>query len=388
MEEPDIIFTRYLYIKQEVKLALLASLLNKKEDALFWAYELYYSGFVYELFETLFKIYYDFYAMLNEAFETYLLKKTKDILKNYNTSNKDDKAIGSIIMNFLNRPFNVDVFMLQNVCNIFEIDCSITNKSEIETFIRSSIRNNNYLNISKFVLHELEHYKVDTKDIYSIVLDEFLKDNLVQINKSKQLIHFMRSKIVNINPKLVLLAKIMELFARKMNLKIGKNKYAIFDTTESILYETLDHMKDGIKKHKILQYACKLGINDEKYLCLFDIGRNKISKDELTTIYNSSWEYYASWSLFWTEKMHLCEGKVNYIDKKVTFDNEDLFDTFHDNYDYEPDEQPLFVKNKTIMTIEDGLDWNTFYERHKNQNLFQLDDIMLNELSCRKIKYV
>ena len=52
-----IIFTRYLYLKDEVEIALLASLLNKKDDALFWAFELYFSGFESELIEILWKIY-------------------------------------------------------------------------------------------------------------------------------------------------------------------------------------------------------------------------------------------------------------------------------------------------------------------------------------------
>ena len=39
--EPNFVFTRYLYEKDEVKLALLIALLNKKEEAIFWAYELY-----------------------------------------------------------------------------------------------------------------------------------------------------------------------------------------------------------------------------------------------------------------------------------------------------------------------------------------------------------
>ena len=34
------IFTRYLYIKDEVKLTLLTSILNKSEKSIFWAYEL------------------------------------------------------------------------------------------------------------------------------------------------------------------------------------------------------------------------------------------------------------------------------------------------------------------------------------------------------------
>jgi hypothetical protein len=38
----NLVLTRYLYIKDEVKLALLISILNKSDDAIFWAYELYY----------------------------------------------------------------------------------------------------------------------------------------------------------------------------------------------------------------------------------------------------------------------------------------------------------------------------------------------------------
>ena len=52
------IFTRYLYEKEEVEIHLLLSLLYKKqEDALFWAYELFYSGFEIHLLQYLLKIY-------------------------------------------------------------------------------------------------------------------------------------------------------------------------------------------------------------------------------------------------------------------------------------------------------------------------------------------
>ena len=73
----DIIYTRYLYIKDEVRVALLVSILNKSDDAIFWGYELYYSGFQIELFELIVKIYYDFFATLNPSFEQYLLQKKK-----------------------------------------------------------------------------------------------------------------------------------------------------------------------------------------------------------------------------------------------------------------------------------------------------------------------
>ena len=73
-------FTRYLYLKEEVEVAMLMSLLHgDKERALFWAYELYYSGLVDALLLSLWRIYYEFYAMLNPALETYLKKKQTEI---------------------------------------------------------------------------------------------------------------------------------------------------------------------------------------------------------------------------------------------------------------------------------------------------------------------
>ena len=59
----NFIFTRYLYEKQEVGYSLLHALLQKKEEeAIFWARELYDSGFEEELYEFLWVIFQDFYA--------------------------------------------------------------------------------------------------------------------------------------------------------------------------------------------------------------------------------------------------------------------------------------------------------------------------------------
>lgn len=377
--EPDIVFTRYLYIKQEVKLALLASLLNKSYDALFWAYELYYSGFVYELLELIFKIYYDFYAVLGSSFEPYLIKKANDILRNYNRRTpNDDKLIGAIIRNMLERPFNTDVFMLQNICNIFDVECIDPPN------IKEWINNDEYLTIAQFVLRE----QLDPKDIYRIVLDVF-EENGLQINKSKLMTNFVRSRIVSVDTKQLLLSKIMELFARKHGLIMGKNKYATFDVSETILYETLNHNAEHIKCYNVLEHVCKIGVNDANYLCLFDLGRNKLTNDGLRKLYNVEWIYYASWSQFWAEKIGICDGKINYEGKQVVFDEEtDMCDKFHDNYDYEPDEQPIHVKNKSVMSISANMTWRIFYERHKNEHLFELDEDMLDEISQMKLKYI
>lgn len=385
--EPKIVFTRYLYIKQEVKLALLASLLNKSEDAQFWAYELYHSGFIYELIEFIFKIYYDFYAMLNEPLETYLIKKSKDILKKYNDPNYNDvKIVGSIIRTLLQRPYNTDVFMLHTICDLFDVendDTSDLNDLQIKSLIENWIEENKYLDIANFILNDTH----DCLKTYNIVLEAFSKNGLTSINKTKQTANLLRSKTIYVDCNKVLLAKVMDLFARKNGLISGKNKYAQFELDETILYETLEPNKDNIKNYRILKHACKLGIDDQKYLSLFRLHRNNVTKSELFIMYNTNWNYYASWSPFWNDKISTYKGIYDHANKKVIFDDEDLFEQYHDTFDYEPDEQPIFVKNKSLMDIEDNIKWSEFYQRHKNNHLFDLDEDMLLELDDTKISY-
>jgi len=105
----DLIFTQYLYIKEEVRITLLVSILTKNDNAIFWAYELYHSGFKYELLNLIWKIYYDFFATLNPAYEPYLLKKHKEL--DMESDMSQVRIIGSIIKDLLFRPFNSDIFM-------------------------------------------------------------------------------------------------------------------------------------------------------------------------------------------------------------------------------------------------------------------------------------
>jgi hypothetical protein len=100
------IFTRYLYIKDEVRIALLISILNKnKEEAMFWSDELYYSGFEDELVTLISKIVYDFFMTMNPCLVKLLVK------------NNYKEIIDELVL----RAFNTDIFMLRNICEQFEI---------------------------------------------------------------------------------------------------------------------------------------------------------------------------------------------------------------------------------------------------------------------------
>ena len=69
-------FTRYLYNYDEVILSGLECLLKHTniEECYFWFYEIYSSGYVDEIWNILWKIYYDFYAEKNGLFERKMIQ--------------------------------------------------------------------------------------------------------------------------------------------------------------------------------------------------------------------------------------------------------------------------------------------------------------------------
>ena len=170
----DLVFTRYLYVKEEVRIALLVSILNKSDDAIFWAYEMYYSGFKHELFTLIWKIYYDFFATINPAYEAYLIKKHREILELdlVRDINLDrDKLVSSIIQDLLFRPFNSDVFLIRNIVENFDIDIDYHNSTEkiidISELFTQWIKNNDYRSISQWIFNV--NKTIDVVEIYIFV---------------------------------------------------------------------------------------------------------------------------------------------------------------------------------------------------------------------------
>jgi hypothetical protein len=69
----DLVLTRYLYIYDEVLVSLAVSILEKdREQALFWTYELYYSGYQLEVAEYLLAVYNEFMRLYNPKFAKFI----------------------------------------------------------------------------------------------------------------------------------------------------------------------------------------------------------------------------------------------------------------------------------------------------------------------------
>ena len=130
-------FTRYLYEKEEVKISLITSILNKKEDdALFWAFELFYSGFTSELTELIWDLYYNFYATMNPGFEKYLSVKMR-IQTTTECDDNDAKLLASLITNFMIRPHTIDVFILRQMVKQYDFDINTQDISEIVNLLEA-----------------------------------------------------------------------------------------------------------------------------------------------------------------------------------------------------------------------------------------------------------
>lgn len=103
-------FTRYLYEKTEVLHSLLFALLNKqREEALFWAYELYYSGCEDELVGWIHWIYNTFYASVDVWFREFM-KINLARMWSLHDKQERDCLIGTIVSNLAHREFDIQYF--------------------------------------------------------------------------------------------------------------------------------------------------------------------------------------------------------------------------------------------------------------------------------------
>lgn len=107
-EFKNIIFTRYLYSKIDVKQSLLLALLEQNHDeAVFWAYELYYSGFKHDVFIYLSNIYEFIYSMDNPT----LREPFRLLVDEWKKDNSLECNLGTIIMTLSMCKYDLKNFM-------------------------------------------------------------------------------------------------------------------------------------------------------------------------------------------------------------------------------------------------------------------------------------
>lgn len=354
----SIILTRFLYIKDEVEIALLMSILQKKKDSMFWAYELYFSGFEKELFEFIWIIYYDFFATMNPLFEKYIIEKETEWL-----AQKSDVIIGQIVENLLIRPFTCDVYLLQQLnLTTQEEEKDITFKnSNIKTIIEW-LTTNKYNIIANYIFSQ------NTEESLIKVLELFIQaqkqlDSTKKIKKIKK-----QNNIIILKRQIV--SRVLETFQKKTK-GTRKQFYMIF--TEDKVEPFKNVQVYSLKPYRILPSACKHGINDHEYLSLFKLNRDDITN--LLDAYHNNWLFYASFSPIWFNRIHQHNGIVDYEKKQILFTNDDDEELFNNSFNYEPDEQSLELKEKTVPDINsfETKTWVNFQEIYNINGLLTIE---------------
>lgn len=110
MEQP--LLTRYLYMKHEVCHSLILSIFDKhKNESMFWAFELYFSGFEYDVFKilsVLFELYYD---EKNPTLGTHFNK----LIMEWDDSKYKHHILGNIIDIMLNHSISLTKLLRDNL---------------------------------------------------------------------------------------------------------------------------------------------------------------------------------------------------------------------------------------------------------------------------------
>jgi len=390
-------FTRYLYAKDEVEMSFLISLLKKNDKALFWAYELFHSG--YDLCGLFWKVYYDFYATINPAFEKYLATKMKQGL--------NEQTICAIVKNFIIRRYNTDVFMIRNVVKQFEIE-HVENKGIVDL-----LASGDFMAIGSFILEYIQ--ESDLVENYKLALEYFEKSTFeksgakggsliaqqregalppcgakggftgalppcgakgdIRIDVTKALADFKKNPL----RRTMFLAKVVHYFSVLKQVKMGRNLYIQIEDGQTIVYRTMETPNNG-SAYKVLPIVRTYGIDDDNYLSLFKLSRETT---DATEALRDNWLFHASFSPLWSSRIESRGGRVT--KNEVIFDNEDGEEQFNELFNLEPDEQKLEVQEKSTGKFKQQRDWVQFYKEHKCEGIVDVDEELITQI--QKITY-
>lgn len=374
-------FTRLYYSVCDVKLNIIGSLLNNNPNAIYWAFELFDSGFTKEVMELLIKIYYYFYASLNPTFENYIYTKLWNEYFDKSDYCMRKSILNLFITNLLSRPFNYDVFILLNYARQTQKQSSDFKKEKIQEYVL----NENYLCLSKFILNEMTNEDVidEKNETINFIYDEFMNNHGFSLNKSTILknIRKISKKFPFIERNVILLTKVLYLFSKINKLKLGNSIY----TEENIGFNDLNNkiteiLKDEtIRGWKKLPLCIKYKTNEYNFRELF---KNLPYKKPICELWSPEVFYYECLTTpIWTNRIAEFGGNIK-SDKYVIFKNDDVSEEFYSKYWYDPEEQKREIHDmiwgrQVVDDVDVGVDWKRNSLITEQNEVFQKFDYKL-----------
>lgn len=387
METP--ILTRYLYHLTDVKFSLISSLLKSEDikEVLFWASEIYYSGYNNLLYNIIWKVYYDFYAITNPLLESQInkLKSQKmnqttncivNKMKNLKIQETQNIKLQitpldifdeneKFLIRLLNILFNIDtidytVFELRflNPLNPYEIikkerkwlfKLKIELRKEkiellkIEELLLISVYEENDNNIVYYLsrANRLDEIYIILKIFYI-----FVKGTILNDNDNRNYLN-----IINYENKHHIILSMICYFQLELK-EINKN-LNIEEYNETKYCSYFKNTNNNCKnlQHKVLKNKREYSINPNIGCFLNTIYKKNRIFDKNDILLNN-WEYYCSFSPIWKERF--IKYKCIFKNKTPIFANNDLLEDFYKKYGYEPDEQNKETQLKSTKEIKEN----------------------------------
>ena len=349
-----VIFTRYLYSADEVILTFIECLLKQTnlEECYFWIYEYYKTGYEEESWQILYKIYYDFYILKNPKIE----EKINNKYLKWKESG-DLKLILWVVKN---------LFRLNSCYNIFLLRVYYCNRNT--EIIKGSLDKTLYKDKNEILLANA--IKEKKKIAISYYLKRVKNDirKLYVINNCLNNIKLNDNYLDNYH---YLLAKIMQCF-KIISKKKLYYKMVMKKELEFVLETDKSCRNNG--KHKDVSYVYKTLENKRIYGISPNIGCFNLQRENITInhCFWYHWEYYAYNSPIWKKRFDKCKIQVDNKKLLITFENEDEYEEFYEEYGYEPDEQSNYVQEKSILEIKKSnlKQWiNSIFDKKLTKNI-------------------
>ncbi len=168
----SLILTRYLFSLDDVRHSLFIEILDKNyEKALYWTYELYWSGYEDDTFTFLITNLYELMYDVNEEFHNRIKKEYEDWLED----NSKYENIGNIVVNLCFRNYKISKF----VNAYFNIQCNDELKEEFNTNLYINLQKSdvndylteqgNYTLLKKVYKYEL---RTETNILFDSIIDK------------------------------------------------------------------------------------------------------------------------------------------------------------------------------------------------------------------------
>ena len=350
------VLTRYLYLVDEVLYTLLYGLVNKTslEECKFWLGEAYYSGYQTILWNSLWRIYYDFFAIQFPKYE-------RKITKLYRRSGKESTILHLVLVVHLlyHSPIDTQVFELHILQPTFPNKIYIGRPpkwlkafeaSKRDRNLLRSIHEGDFINISYYITF----FKETPEKAYNLVKRYFcqcrgyqLKEKALSAVPYPDKLHIVLATIC------YLLRDKEDIHMRLVCIRLDRDKcedeYKISNKTIAPTYRTLvQHRKYSVSRH----IGC------------FDLSRFRLPKKDDQSLTPSQilwyhWEYFAYGSPIWKKRFDKIKSRSTTATSRSNFQDIDEEEAFYEKYYYEPDEQSKATQACSILEIpsQSLLEW-------------------------------